>query len=231
MAGSPLCRRLLFAAPATLLVATPSHAGPATDAQSWNSLQISGPVTGPIVLASEITVRAGERAGGIYQVEPLIAIGIELAPVLTIYAGYGSILNRADPGPETRETRFYQEVAIELGKFAGGRLSSRFRTEQRRVSDGRDTSHRLRARFKYVRPFRESGTTSFVASHESFINLNRTDWGGSGGYSEMRNFLGLRQVLTKQLAIEAGYLNQYQPRAGAHAQMNHALSLSFAFDF
>lgn len=229
--GPRYCRRLLFAAPATLLLATPSHAGPVSDAQSWNALQISGPVIGPIVLASEITLRAGEQAGGLYQVEPLIALGIRLAPILTIYAGYGSVLNYADPDPETREARFYQEASIELGKFAGGTLSSRFRAEQRRVSDGGDTGHRVRARVKFVRPLSERGKISFVASHESFINLNRTDWGGSGGYCEMRNFIGLRQAPTKQFAIEAGYLNQYQPRAGTGAQMNHALALSFVTGF
>ena len=215
-----------------LITAKPARAAsPVTDTQEWLLVQISGPVSGRIVAATEITVRAGDATRGVYQVEPLIGVGYKVSKAVTLIAGYGSILNRAIGGNDSEESRFYQQAFLKFGRIAGGSMLVRLRLEERDLSSGTITGYRARAMFRYFHPVHHGSKTSFVLAHESLINLNSTDWGVASGYGETRNFIGLRRKVAQHFDVEAGYLNQYQLRPNAADRMNHALFATLAFDF
>ena len=60
---------------------------------------------------------------------------------------------------------------------------------------------------------------------------NSTDWGQRRGYERMRNAVGVTLPVSRAVAADIGYLNQYRfARAGGRAQMDHALSLQLTIN-
>src|SRR3546814_8651684 len=74
--------------------------------------------------------------------------------------------------------------------------------------------------------------TALVLSHESFIQVNDTDWGQASGYARMRNAIGVKTPLSKVVSVELGYLNQYDfGLHGAHDKMAHAATVALSLGF
>ncbi|RZM17839.1 MAG: DUF2490 domain-containing protein [Sphingomonas sp.] len=83
-----------------------------------------------------------------------------------------------------------------------------------------EVNHRLGAK----------GYALFV-SHESFILPNSTRWGQLHGYERMRNIVGVTLPFSKLVSADVGYLNQFRiARAGASAQMDHALTVQLTIN-
>lgn len=60
-------------------------------------------------------------------------------------------------------------------------------------------------------------------AHESYLNLNTTDFGQDAGHKRMRNSAALSSPITERVNSEIGYMNQYRFNGDDRDIMEHAL--------
>ena len=174
--------------------------------------------------------RFGNDPGGLYEVEINTLIAHEVAKGVTIGGGYVRNINYSRGTVTRTEDRLRAQIGLS-GNAGAVKLSGRLRIEQRWRSDGDDTGYRFRPQIKATLPLGKSDF-SLVASHESLIPLNDTDWGEEAGYDRMRNMVGVNWKASKLLSIEAGYLNQYRFGSGGDRDvMDHALAMGISVSF
>lgn len=196
------------------------------DAQLWTSLSAEVEVAPDLSFTSGVHVRASELREGIYQIQIAGDVAYD-AGGAELSVGYSHIPNYERGALVTRENRIRQQVSIPLGRIGGGSLSGRVRLEQRWRDDGEDLKFRLRPALTYSLPV--GAGTSIRLGHESFFNLNETDWGPDAGYDRMRNQLSVRRGLGDGVTGEVGYLNQYIFGRDDPDEMDHALTVAIGF--
>jgi len=160
-------------------------------------------------------------------------IGYQLTPNANAWIGYAWINELpANGNPVFDENRIWQQL-LWSKKVGQQKLFSRSRLEQRFVETGSDTGWRFRQFVKMDRPFHEESPVSFVAWDEVFFDLNETDWGQQGSFSQNRLFLGLGRKfdVPNSPKIEIGYLNQFIRRKSAGDRYNHILSVNWFWTF
>ena len=212
-------RRLLLLA---ALLATPAAAETVEDGQIWVNVNATGSIKGRLLFYAELQPRFFDGGDAIGQVIARPAIGWKISDKISVFQGYAHV---AAPG-QNNEERAFQQISWSLGEVAGGKLSSRTRFEQRWRSDGSDVGFRIRNLVRYTHPLgaNRKGVAGLI-SFEPFVALNRTDWGGKGGFDQLRSNVALEIPLTGKTTIEAGYLNQFVNRPGGDYQMNHIAQL------
>lgn len=223
-----MLRRLPFLA--SLLFAAPAWAAE-DDAQIWLRASASGTLSGPWQGSLETTLRFGDEADGLYEGEYGGSLGYQFRDGVTAFAGYLRVPSYSRQGVTRTEHRFRQQLNLALGMLSGGKLNGRLRVEQRLVSTGDDLGVRIRPNLVWSLPLGKGSKTNLVLSHESFVNLNNTDWGQQDGYDRMRNFVGISTPLVKRVTAEVGYLNQYSFRSGEPDSQDHVASLAIAYSF
>ncbi|MFK7770274.1 MAG: DUF2490 domain-containing protein [Mariniblastus sp.] len=161
-------------------------------------------------------------------------IGYQLTPNTNVWLGYAWINELpANGNPVFDENRIWQQ-ALWSKKVGRQKLFSRSRLEQRFVETGDDTGWRFRQFFKMDRPLYEESASSFVVWDEAFLDLNETDWGQQGSFSQNRLFVGFGRKFNggQGPKIEIGYLNQFLRRkSGGGDRFNHILSVNWFFTF
>jgi hypothetical protein len=219
--------RSILLASALLLTPLPALAQE-EDSEVWLTTGASVSVGERTSIDGEFLIRVSD-ADGLYESEFGAVVTHKLSDSVTISAGYFRVPGY-DHGNGTHiDNRPRQQVAVKLGKFLGGSWQARLRTEQRFRSDGDDIGFRLRPQIRYSLPL--GGETEFRLSHESYFNLNDTDWGQKDGHERMRNAASIVTPLTDKLNVEVGYLNQYRfGRNGSRDQMDHVLTFALNFD-
>lgn len=219
----------LFVIP-LLLLAAPAHAGSEDDSQVWLRAGASGTIAGQVRGSLETVLRFGNDPDGLYEAEYGASLGYEVVKGVTMWAGYIRVpsYGRAD---NRNEDRFRQQLTFPVGQVGGGRLSGRLRVEERDVSTGDDLGIRLRPYLQWSRPVRAGSKTNLVLSHESFVNLNSTDWGQRDGYDRMRNIVGIAFPLTKAVTADVGYLNQYGFVRGGRDTQEHVANVGLSYAF
>jgi len=87
--------------------------------------------------------------------------------------------------------------------------------------------------FKADRPLYEQSSVSLVAWNESFIDLNVTDFGQQGTFSQNRAFIGVGKKFggSRSTKLEVGYLNQFLRARGGDDRFNHILSVNWFLSF
>ena len=174
-------------------------------------------------------LRLFEDAEGYGQSIVRPAIGYALSKNVTLWVGYGWI-NETPPGRSNfDENRIFQQL-IWSGSVGETKLTSRTRLEQRFVELGDDTGWRMRQFVKFLRPFECEPRLSTIVWDEAFFDLNSTDWGQFGSFSQNRAFAGLGWTI-KRLPhtprIEVGYMHQYIRRRSADDRHNHILGINW----
>ncbi|MEN2786666.1 DUF2490 domain-containing protein [Sphingomonas qilianensis] len=194
------------------------------DAQLWTQVNVNLPVTKQVKVTLEQIARFSDRQDGLFQTEYGVLLGLRVAEGIELAAGYRRVgAHNGNTG--ANENRLRQQV---VGTF--GRVTTRFRLDERFNPRGNEIGVRIRPLLRYNHPLRATGLALF-ASHESFILPNSTAWGQRSGYERMRNILGITVPLGRVMAADIGYLNQFRPaRAAARAQMDHALSLQLTIN-
>ncbi len=224
-------RAVLIAAP-LLMLAMPAHAQTDTDSQVWTTVEASTALDDGVKLTLEAIGRFGDDAGGLYELEFGGWLGFDAGDGVTISTGYVRVPGYAHGELSKMEDRPRQQISFPLGGFAGGKLSGRVRLEERLRRDGDDIGLRLRPQIKYTLPLGTGSKTALVLSHESFIQVNDTDWGQASGYARMRNAIGVKTPLNKVVSVELGYLNQYDfGLHGARDKMAHAATVALSLGF
>lgn len=130
--------------------------------------------------------------------------------------------------PRLLEHRSWQQLQMPLTASEGGlSLSTRLRLEQRYPDTGGPVGWRLRAQ---LRGQLRLDRITLLAWTESFIGLNETPWGQRSGIDQWRIFMGVQKPLSRQLNLEAGYLNQHVVRTGPD-RVNNVFSTSLIYRF
>lgn len=200
------------------------------DGEVWFTVSGSLPIAKDITIDAESIARFSD-ADGLYETEFGAVVTHKLSDRVTISAGYFRVPGY-DHGNITHiDDRPRQQITVQLGKFMGGSWQTRVRTEQRFRNDGDDVGFRVRPQVRYTLPL--GGDTRLRLSHESYINLNTTDWGQRGGYERMRNIAAVVTPLTGDVDVEIGYLNQYRfsQRPGRSDTMDHVITFAIGIDF
>ena len=201
------------------------------DAQVWTGFTASGPVAGEFALYGEAQLRFGDDVSRFSQSVFRAGFGWQPNREVALYGGYARQTTYRPGAPDTQEDRLWQQASYPLGDIGRLHLTGRTRIEQRHVRGADDWNWRLRQQIKAAVPFGRESPVRLVGSAEILFNANDADWGARSGLDQVRSFAGVNVPLGKGLTLEAGYLNQYQRRAGGPDQMNHIASFSFAYRF
>ncbi len=209
-----------------LILASPA-AAQQVDEQLWLQANAATEVGKEATLTLESIARFGDRADGLAHTEFGGLASWRPSKAIEIGGGYRHVQDYDHDRRIPNEERLREQVTVQI---AGG-FATRLRFEQRFSSAGPEVGMRVRGQLRFTLPFGNRGVAAFAA-HESFIDLNRTDWGQQRGYERMRHSLGLQFPLAKRLRAEAGYLNQYRfGRHGARDQMDHAATFTTTLNF
>jgi hypothetical protein len=219
---------LAIAAP-MILTSTPAAAAE-PDAQLWTQTTLEAGVGDGFTIGGHVIARFSDEEGGIVQAQYGVDADRRVAGGLRLGIGYSYVPSFEDGRVATREHRIRQQALVDLGEVAGGALAMRLRLEQRWRDDGDDLKLRFRPRVTWTRPVGPDGLAVRLM-HESFYNVNETDWGGESRYDRMRNQVALRRDFGPVVTGEIGYLNQYRFGRGEEDTVDHALTLSLTFGF
>ena len=206
-----------------LFAATPAAAQQG-DGQLWLQVNTVVPLSDQARLTLEQIARFSDRQDGLYQTEFGGILGYRVADGVELGFGYRKVgAHNGNTG--ANEDRLRQHVVLTRGPLVG-----RLRVDERCNPRGSEVGFRIRPLLRYNQRLRGTRVALF-ASHESFFLPNSTDWGQRRGYERMRNAVGVTLPVSRAVAADIGYLNQYRfARAGGRAQMDHALSLQLTIN-
>ncbi len=203
----------------------------AQDTQFWTALFANGPAEedGRFLLWFDGHARYSEDVSrlGVSIIRP--GVGYKVNERVSLWAGYAYVVSRADGRDNITDNRIWQQATYKIASGDWGALTGRTRLEQRFLSTGDETAHRLRQFVRYSKPVSPRWTVT--GWNETFIALNGTDAGIASGYDQNRTFVGLRWKTAGRLALEGGYLLNHINRVGADDSTNHNVSLSIVTSF
>lgn len=215
--------RFLACALIAAAVAPAAHAQ-VEDEQLWIKLSAETALSDDVELEIETNQRLGDAEGGIYESQYVAKIGVDIGRGFKLTGGLNRVVAVDGGRVDNTEWRPRQELGFPDLALGKGALTGRIRLEQRFRSDGDDLGHRVRPEISYALPL--SDTVDLELGHESYFNLNTTDFGQRAGHERMRNFVEIGFPLTDKVDAGVGYLNQYRFNRSAPDRMEHALTLS-----
>lgn len=207
---SERCRaaRYLPVAAGAWLALAPVAAAAQDDIQAWTAVFASGPIEEGSRVLVWLDVQSRFRDEGDHLGTTIVrpGVGWRVSPRLDVWAGYAHVATLG-PGPDVEEHRLWQQATYPIATLAKGKLTGRTRFEQRFRDGGDGTGWRLRQFLRWSRPIGAS-PVSIVASNETFVALNDTDWGQDAGFDQNRAFVGASWQTAPRLRLETGYMNQ-----------------------
>ena len=214
------------------LMALPATAHASEDEQLWTTTSATVKLSDHWRLQQEIVARFSNDRDGLYEVESNTLVGYKLNKQVTVWAGYTHD-PQYDGGDFTvMEHRVREQVTVDnILKLGPVSVSARMRMEQRWREGIDGTAWRLRPYVKLTMPFKEGGKTALILSHESFIDLNKTNFQRVQGEERMRNLIAITTPLAKNVNAEIGYLHQHGFRPDADDSNDNVASLSLSFSF
>lgn len=218
--------------PVLAAVLVPAVAHATEDEQLWTTASATVKLSDKWRFSQEVVARFSNDRDGLYEVEMNSLIGYKVADKVTVWAGYTHDPNYNAGHFSVMEHRGRQQVTFDnIVKIGPGKLSARLRLEERWREGIDGTAWRLRPYVKYVVPFHEGGKTALVLSHESFIDLNTTNFQRVQGEERMRNLIAITTPIAKNVNAEIGYLHQHGFRPGADDSNDNVASFSLGFNF
>jgi hypothetical protein len=199
------------------------------DAQLWLQLGASREFSDGLTLEFETKQRLSADDGGLYESQYLGAISVEVAEGVTLTGGVNRVIGISGGRASNTEWRPRQQISFPITNLGQGELAGRVRFEQRFRSDGDNVGYRLRPEISYALPLRYRLELQFA--HESYLNLNTTDFGQDAGHERMRNSVALSLPIGKSVDAEVGYMNQYRFNGSERDLMEHALTTSLLVGF
>ncbi|WP_333702558.1 DUF2490 domain-containing protein [Sphingobium yanoikuyae] len=215
-----------------VLIALPATAHASEDEQLWTTTSATVKLSDNWRLQQEIVARFSNDRNGLYEIESNTLVGYKLDKQVTVWAGYTHD-PQYDGGDFTvMEHRVREQVTVDnILKLGPVSVSARMRMEQRWREGIDGTAWRLRPYVKLTMPFKEGGKTALILSHESFIDLNKTNFQRVQGEERMRNLIAITTPLAKNVNAEIGYLHQHGFRPDADDSNDNVASLSLSFSF
>ena len=213
------------------MLLTPARAQ--DDTQLWTAFAVNGPAgedDNRFLLWFDAHARYSEDVTrlGVSIIRP--GVGYKVNNRLSVWAGYAYVVSRADGRDNITDNRIWQQATYKIASGPWGSLSGRTRVEQRFLSTGEDTGHRIRQNLRISKPIPDTKWT-LTAWNEVFINLNDTDFGDEAGYGQNRAFVGANVALPNSLKLEGGYLYNNIRRVGAENSNNSNISIALSAKF
>ena len=210
-------------------LAVPQAAAATTqDSQVWTTASATLKLSDRWRFSQELVGRFSDNRNGLYEIESNTMFGYKLNKVVTIWGGYTHDPQYSSGHFTTLEHRAREQVTFDNFAEAGpGKLSARMRLEQRWRENTDGTGWRFRPYVKYSIPLK--GKTALNLSNETFVNLNKTVFQKTQGVDRMRNLIAIATPLSKNFALEAGYLNQYGFVRGGPDTMDHVAHIAISF--
>lgn len=214
------------------LMVLPATAHASEDEQLWTTTSATVKLSDHWRLQQEIVARFSNDRDGLYEIESNTLVGYKLNKQVTVWAGYTHD-PQYDGGDFTvMEHRAREQVTVDnILKLGPVSVSARMRMEQRWREGVDGTAWRLRPYVKLTMPFKEGGKAALILSHESFIDLNKTNFQRVQGEERMRNLIAITTPLAKNVNAEIGYLHQHGFRPDADDSNDNVASLSLSFSF
>ena len=214
------------------LMLLPATAHASEDEQLWTATSATVKLSDHWRLQQEIVARFSNDRDGLYEIESNTLVGYKLNRQVTVWAGYTHDPQYAGGDFTVMEHRAREQVTIDnIVKLGPISVSARMRMEQRWREGIDGTAWRLRPYVKLSMPFKEGGKTALILSHESFIDLNKTNFQRVQGEERMRNLIAITTPLAKNVNAEIGYLHQHGFRPDADDSNDNVASLSLSFSF
>lgn len=204
------------------LVALPAHAqAPALehDLQSWTLVTVWGRHQ-RFRWYAEAQPRVSFTAGRFERLLLRPAVGIQITPELSLWAGYAWTPTF---GPYRDEQRPFQQVLVEQ-RFGVVSLINRFRVEERFIANTQGASIRLRHMVRSIIRFGADAPLGLALSEELFVTLNAVENGPAAGFDQNRAFVGLN-LRVAEWQFELGYMNVFVDRPAPQPErMLHTLT-------
>ncbi|MEO9133115.1 MAG: DUF2490 domain-containing protein [Sphingomonas sp.] len=200
---------LVFIA-ACALAAVPAYA---KKAQPWPTLYVSAPLGEGWSISGEAVGRIDRDGTGPSQMEVRLELGHAITPKLVLWAGYVHVVSYPPLGRAGLEDQVVEQLNWKAGSIAGVTFSSRTRLEQRFQRGVSTTNWRVREQVKAAVPLGRHVTG--IVWVEPFLALNQTS-GARRRFDQLRSFAGISVPISPHVEIEAGYLNQFLPRASGN---------------
>ncbi|RSU56178.1 DUF2490 domain-containing protein [Sphingobium yanoikuyae] len=214
------------------LMALPTTAHASEDEQLWTTTSATVKLSDNWRLQQEIVARFSNDRNGLYEIESNTLVGYKLDKQVTVWAGYTHDPQYNGGDFTVMEHRVREQVTVDnILKLGPVSVSARMRMEQRWREGIDGTAWRLRPYVKLTMPFKEGGKTALILSHESFIDLNKTNFQRVQGEERMRNLIAITTPLAKNVNAEIGYLHQHGFRPDADDSNDNVASLSLSFSF
>jgi len=214
------------------LMALPATAHASEDEQLWTTTSATVKLSDHWRLQQEIVARFSNDRNGLYEIESNTLVGYKLDKQVTVWAGYTHDPQYNGGDFTVMEHRVREQVTVDnILKLGPVSVSARMRMEQRWREGIDGTAWRLRPYVKLTMPFKEGGKTALILSHESFIDLNKTNFQRVQGEERMRNLIAITTPLAKNVNAEIGYLHQHGFRPDADDSNDNVASLSLSFSF
>ncbi|SEJ04015.1 Protein of unknown function [Sphingobium sp. AP50] len=224
--------RLLFSIPALAMLALPAAAHASEDEQLWTTTSATVKLSDHWRLSQEIVARLSNDRNGLYEIESNTLLGYKVSKAVTVWAGYTHDPQYNGGDFTVMEHRGRQQVTFDnIAKIGPVSVSARLRLEERWREGVDGTAWRLRPYVKLVLPFKEGSKTALILSHESFFDLNKTNFQRVQGEERMRNLIAITTPLTKNVNAEIGYLHQHGFRPDADDSNDNVASVSLSFNF
>jgi hypothetical protein len=224
------CLSSIAALPLLWAATTRAHAS--EDEQLWTTANATVKLGDHWRLSQEIVARFSDDRQGLYEIESNTLVGYKLSKVVTIWAGYTHDPQYAGGDFTVMEHRGRQQVTFDnIAKIGRVSISARMRMEERWREGVDGTAWRLRPYVKLVMPFQEGGKTALILSHESFFDLNKTNFQRVQGEERMRNLIAITTPVAKNVNAEIGYLHQHGFRRHADDSNDHVASFALSFSF
>lgn len=209
---------------ACALASAPAYA---KKVQPWPTVYVSAPIGKGWSLSGEVVGRADREHAGPSQLETRLQLGHSIGRDLTLWVGYVHVVSYPPLGRVGLEDQVVEQLNWKAGSIAGITFSSRTRLEQRFQRGANTTNWRVREQVKASLPLGHH--VSGIVWVEPFIALNQTSSVRSG-LDQLRSFAGISIPLGRRVEIEAGYLNQFLPRASGDIH-NDAVPVTLSIRF
>jgi hypothetical protein len=220
-------RPFLSLAVAVVAVALSAPAWAREDQQVWTTANVNVKLGENWRLQEELIGRFSNNRNGLYEIESNTLLGYRLSKTVTLWAGYTHDPQYAGGDFTVMEHRAREQITFDnVAQLGPGKLSLRWRMEERWREGVNGTGWRMRPYVKYSIPLGKGSKTSLTLSSEPFVNLNTTPFQKQKGLDRVRNLIAVSTPLAKNLTAEIGYLNQHGFVRGGEDTSDHVVSFS-----
>ena len=217
-------RTLAFVTGTVLMAPTIAH-GQAIldqwDAQLWLQVNSQIPVARTWSVILEGQPRWNENFTHYDQVVLRGGLLKRVTPGVQLGAAYAMVPRHTVVGT-LLEHQAYEQVLLALPRVGHWAPVLRVREDQRYLHEWGEVSHRIREQVRVTRPLSTAPGWTLVLHQELFLNWSDTRLGPARGVDQHRLFTGLQRRLSRDLAVEAGYMWQEVFQLGVRpARHNH----------